>query len=78
MHAGVQSAPVRFLLRIEADDGQVVAETSKTLVEGSMEPIELEFDPAFGRYRIILQTEMAPGHQNNRNAWARWFNPRLV
>jgi len=78
MHAGVQSAPVRFLLRIEADDGQLVAETSKTLVEGSMEPIELAFDPAFGRHRIILQTEMAPGHQNNRNAWARWFNPRLA
>lgn len=78
MHAGVQSAPVRFLLRIEAEDGRVVAETSRTLVEGCKEPVELEFEAAFGRHRIILQTEMAPGHPNNRNAWARWLNPRLV
>ena len=78
MHAGVQSAPIRFLLRIEAEDGRVIAETSKTLVEGCKEPIELEFEVAFGRHRIILQTEMAPGHPSNRNAWARWLNPRLA
>lgn len=78
MHAGVQAAPVRFLMQIEAEDGRIVAEADATLVEGDQQIIDLAFEPAFGLHRIILQTEIASGFTHNRNAWARWCNPRVV
>ena len=78
MHAGVQGPPVRFIMRIEADDGRVIAEASELLVEGGQRALEFEFEAAFGRHRITLETEVPPGFVHNHNAWARWLDPRLA
>ena len=78
LHAGIQAPPVRFLMQIQSENGHVLAETSATLVEGAQQNIEMAFEPSFGPHRVILQTEVAPGFSHNRNAWARWCNPKLM
>jgi FkbM family methyltransferase len=78
LHAGIQAPPVRFLMQIQTENGHILTEFSATLVEGAQQMIDLAFEPAFGPHRIILQTEVAPGFSHNRNAWARWCNPKLM
>lgn len=87
VHAGREACPLRFSLRVEREDGTPAAVAEQVVAPGRSMELELRLPhpPAeappwqglYGRHRIILQVEVAPGGAHNHNAWARWIDPRL-
>lgn len=87
MHAGREACNLRFSVRVEREDGSVAAAVERVVRPGISEELVLRMPGSagaggpwqglFGRHRIILQVEVAPGGTHNHNAWARWIDPRL-
>ena len=77
-HAGRPSPAVVFSFVVVGEDGTEMVHNSRTLLCGERQEVEIELPPLHGRYRLILQTEMAPEMTSNFNAWAHFLAPRIA
>jgi FkbM family methyltransferase len=69
---------VRFNVAIEDQAGNRVARGECVTAPGGETPLELALPPLHGRYRIILQTEMAEAGGDSFHAWAHWLAPQFL
>jgi FkbM family methyltransferase len=80
LHAGQPpSAAVVLRARLERADGTLLGEASATVAPRETARLVVELpEPASGPARAVLETEMAEGAPDNRAAWARFIDPRVV
>jgi FkbM family methyltransferase len=71
-------AAVRFTVEIQDRTGRRVAGAECVVAPGREAPLELAPPPLHGRYRVILQTEMAEAGGDSFHAWAHWIAPQFL
>jgi hypothetical protein len=69
---------VRFSAAIEDCTGRRVAAAECVVAPGTQSPLKLALPPLRGRYRVILQTEMAEAGGDSFHAWAHWLAPQFM
>ncbi len=77
-HAGEAAAPLVFTLIVQAEDGQEILRSQRTLAAQERALLAEPLPSLTGRHRIVLQTEMAADAPHNFNAWARWIDARVA
>jgi FkbM family methyltransferase len=69
---------VRFSAGIEDCAGKLVAAAECVVAPGQQSPLELPLPSLRGRYRVVLQTEMAEEGGDSFHAWAHWIAPQFM
>jgi FkbM family methyltransferase len=79
-HAGNPgAAAVRFTARIQREDGTVLGEAAAVVPARGTERLTLALAEGLrGPALVVLETGLAPGLTDNRMAWARFIDPRLI
>ena len=77
LHAGPGGSPIAFTMILERPDGTALARAEQVVAVGERVGWVVPLPAPAGPHRVVLETAMAPGADNNNNAWARWLDPGL-
>jgi FkbM family methyltransferase len=69
---------VRFSFELRDENANAVAGDQWVVPPGREITREISMSPLFGRYRAILQTEMAAPGADSFHAWAHWLRPQFM